>query len=138
MAGTRQDQYSVSVAVNGANLGVWDKMSGGDIDSEETKYNPGAMGASVSLGGRKTVTNVTVSRLYDLQRDHHLAPTLIAAVGKGDMTVVKQPLDADGNAFGSPIVYTGKLKMVQFPEHDSESNTAAMVALEMSSAGTVS
>jgi hypothetical protein len=138
MAGTRQDQYNVTVAINGTNYGTFDKMSGGDIDSEETKYNPGAMGAAVSLGGRKTVTNVTVSRLYDLQRDHHNAPTWIAAAGKADMTVVKQPLDADGNAFGAPIVYTGKLKMVQLPEHDSESNTAAMVTFEMSSAGTVS
>lgn len=137
MAGTRQDQYNVTVSVNGNSYGTWDKMSGGDIDSEETKYNPGAMGASISLGGRKTVSNVTVQRLYDLQRDHALMPGLIAMVGKANMVVSKQPLDADGNAFGAPIVYTGKLKMVQLPEHDSESNTAAMVSLEMSSAGTV-
>jgi hypothetical protein len=138
MAGTRQDQYNVTVSVNGTNYGTFDKMTGGDVDSEETKYNPGAMGASISLGGRRTVTNVTVQRLYDLQRDHHLVPNLLAIAGKADMVVAKQPLDADGNAFGAPIVYTGKLKMVQLPEHDSESNSAAMLSLEMSSAGTVS
>lgn len=138
MAGTRADQYNVTVSINGTNYGTFDKMTGGDVDSEETKYNPGAMGASISLGGRRTVTNVTVQRLYDLQRDHHLVPTLLSLAGKADMTVSKQPLDADGNAFGSPVVYTGKLKMVQLPEHDSESNSAAMMSLEMSSAGTVS
>lgn len=140
MAGTRTDQYSVSVAIadlNPPNLGVFDKMTGGAIDTEETKYKPGAMGASISLGGTKTVANVVVERLYDLQRDHHLMAALIAAAGKSDMTVTKQPLDADGNAFGAPLVYTGKLKTVTPPEHDSEANTAAMLSLELSTGSSV-
>lgn len=136
---SRLDQYDVSISVNGTNLGTWDKMSGGAIDSEELKYKPGAMATEISLGGPITVGNVTVSRLYDLQRDHPLVPTLKGAVGKGVVVVRKQPLDLNRSPFGNPIVYTGTLKTLTLPEPDSEgSGSPAMVELEISSAGIVS
>lgn len=131
---SREDQYSVTVALNGTPLGVFDKMSGGEKDSDEKKYRPGAMAEEVSLGGATTVTNVTIARLYELDRDHTLVPTLRDAVGRGSMVVTKQPLDVDGNVFGSPIVYTGKLKQMTLPDHDSNSSDAGMIQLEVSSA----
>lgn len=138
---SRQDQYNVTVVVtfNGEtrSLGTFDKMSGGLVDSEELKYRPGAMGAQVSLGGYKSVENITVSRLFDLSRDLPQVPWLIAAAGKGDVTVTKQSLDVDGNAFGSPLVYSGRLKKVNPPDVDSESNDAALIELEISTASTV-
>lgn len=128
---TRQDTYSVNVRIGGTNYGVFDKMTGGEVDSEEFKYKPGAMAPPVSLGGTKTVTNVIVSRLYRLERDHDRAQTLINMTGKASVTISKQPLDVDGNAYGSPIVYTGTLKRVGFPEHDSESNNPGMLEIEV-------
>lgn len=139
MAGgpTRADTYAVNVQIahprtgNLIDYGTWDKMGGGEIDSDDTKYKPGAMGPPVSLGGPKTVGNVTVSRLYRLGRDHDGVQQLIDASGKSYMVVTKQPLDLDGNAYGRPIVYKGRLKRVTPPEVDSESADAGMIELEM-------
>lgn len=132
----RQDQFSIGVTVQGVNItGVWDKMTGGDVDSEETKYKPGAMGAPVSLGGVKTVNNVVVSRLYDPVRDNPLVAQLLPIVGRAAMSVSKQSLDSDGHTTGgSPLTYLGVLKNCTLPEPDSESSAAAMIQLELSSA----
>lgn len=134
---SREDQYRVTVSVDGVDLGTWDKFTGGEIDSEESKYKPGGMAPEVSLGGSITVTNFTVSRLYELSRDHPKVPLLKSKVGKGTVTATKQPLDVDRNAFGAPIVYTGILKQLTLPDHDSTSSDPGMIELEISSAGTV-
>lgn len=135
---SRQDQYNVtaSVTFNGRteNLGTFDQMGGGEVDSSEKKFYPGGLQPQISLGGKKVVNNVTVSRLYKLERDHPLKGWLIAAVGKGTVVITKTSLDVDGNVFGSPLVYNGTLKQITFPEPDSESDDAAMVELEITSA----
>lgn len=134
---SRQDQYDVSVSLDGRNLGTFDKMTGGNIDSTETKYKPGAMAPQISLGGSIEVGNITVSRLYVLGRDHPLVPLLKQAVGRGSVVVKKQPLDVNANPFGQPVVYTGILKQLTLPEADSESTSAALMEIEVSSAGMV-
>src|SRR5215471_7344080 len=113
MDGSRKDEYDVKVTIDGTNLGTWDKLTGGEIDSDETTYKPGAMGSRISLGGSVNVGNLTVEVLYDLATIHSQVHWLAARVGKGAVTITKQPLDVDGHA-GSlrPIIYTGKLKMV--------------------------
>jgi hypothetical protein len=133
----REDNYSVTVVVAGKDLGVWDKCTGGEVDSDETRYRPGAMGKPISLGGQITVGNVVVSRMFDQIRDGAIAHWLIGLVGKGVIVVHKQPLDIDGNAAGRAFTYTGKLKKAQPPDHDSESSAVAMFELEMVPAGTV-
>jgi hypothetical protein len=144
MAGgpTRQDTFLVSVRVEDManpgkmiDLGTFDKMTGGDLDSNDVQYRPGGMGPPISLGGPKTANNVTVTRLYRLERDHNKLPKLLAAVGGGHMHVSKQPLDLQGNVFGSPIVLNGRLKMVKHPDVDSEANAAALLELEMTVEG---
>ena len=134
---SRQDQYAVTMTVDGQDFGIWDKLTGGEIDSEETKYKPGGMGASVSLGGSTEVGNLTISRLYLLARDHERIHWLIGRAGKGDVVINRQPLDVDGNAYGRPLVYTGVLKTVTPPEVDSESSDAALLECEVTPAGTV-
>lgn len=112
--------------------GIWDKKTGGAIDSEETKYYPGDMQDPVSLGGRKTVENLTLSRLCRVQRDWQALPSLIAAVGKAKVTVADQAKDIDGNASGiRAIVYNGTLKRVTPPDADSESSGAALIEIEV-------
>jgi len=133
----RQDQNDVKVSVDGVDLGTWDKKTGGEIDSEETTYKPGAMGARISLGGSVNVGAVTVSRLFDLDRDGTTMHWLIGRVGKGEMVVAIQPLDVDGNAYGRSLTYSGKLKQYNPYEVDSESSDAALIELECTPAGTV-
>jgi len=43
----------------------------------------------------------------------------------------------DGNAFGDPLTYQGRLKTVTPPEVDSMGTDAAMISLEMTPVGTV-
>jgi hypothetical protein len=139
---TRQDTYSVSVHVippggnpPGRDLGVWDKMTGGQVDSDETRYNPGGMAPPVSLGGRKTVENIVVSRLYRLARDHDIVQDFINWSGRARVIVSKQPLDIEGNVYGRPIVYNGTLKRYSTPDVDSESSAAGMVEIEVTIEG---
>lgn len=116
--------------------GIWDKKTGGQVDSEESIYHPGAMADPVSLGGRKNVENLVLSRLCRIGRDWSVIPTLVAVVGKADVTVADQPLDFDGNASGiNPLTYRGTLKRVTPPEADSESSGAAMIEIEVTVEG---
>jgi hypothetical protein len=129
---SKVNQYAISVSLNSQSLGTFDGMSGGGYDSEETKYKPGAMAPEVSLGGSKTTGNVTVRRLFKLDRDLPLVPTIKAAIGTGSVTVTKQSLDVNKNPYGTPDVYTGILKAFNPPEPDSTSNDAAVFELEIS------
>jgi len=141
---TRSDTWEITVQIQNIlhpqrimlDTGVWDKKEGGQVDSEETKYPPGGMKPEVSLGGRQTVENVTLRRLYRLVRDHQdLSRVLIAGAGKARVTVAQQPLDIEGNVFGRPIVWSGILKRAAFPDVDSENSDAALVELEITPDG---
>lgn len=140
---TRQDTYRVTVQVMDlathqmVNLGTFDKMSGGVVSADSAQYRPGGMEPPVSLGGTRTTSNVIVSRLYRLIRDHDHQQRLINGVGRAKMIVSKQPLDIEGNADPThkPFVYRGILERWQSPEVDSESTTAGLLELEMSVEG---
>ena len=130
--------FAVTVSVEGiGDLGVFDKMTGGEVDSEEQKYAPGAMGSPISLGGRVTMGNVTLERLYILERDNPIEHALAAAVGIATVTVSKQPLDTNRVPFGRPLVYSGILKKCEPPDHDSDKSDPAILHLEFVPTGTV-
>jgi hypothetical protein len=134
---SRLDQYDVGVSVDGVDLGTFDKMSGGEVDSDETTYKPGAMGSRISLGGSQNIGTITLSRLYDLTRDHLIVHWLLSRSGKGWAVIRKKSLDVDGNVWGRPLVYSGRLKMVHPPDPDSTSSTEALIELEVTPTGTV-
>jgi hypothetical protein len=129
---SREDEYQVTATLDGNPLGVFDKLSGGALDSTDTKYKPGGMAPQISLGGSQEATNVVLQRLYVLSRDRPLVAGLLRRAGKGSVVITKQSLDENGVAFGDPITYTGTLKQVTLPDHDSESNNAALMQLEIS------
>lgn len=117
-------------------LGVWDKFSGGDIDSDDTKYRAGGRAPEESLGGTRTVSNVTLSRLFRIERDFGVLQRLIDGAGVTDVQITRSYLDPSSVAVNSPaygnVVYVGKLKAVKQPEHDSNSSDASMVEIECS------
>ena len=80
-APTREDTWLVNVTIDGRALGVFDGFSGGEIDSEEALYSPGGMAAEISLGGRRTIGNVTVNRYCDRALDWPLIKWLTGQVG---------------------------------------------------------
>lgn len=139
--GQREDTASIQLRIkvpgnnNYSDFGIWDKRSGGELDSEETTYYPGAMSDRISLGGRVVPGNNTLQRLFAGDRDQRQLATLYKCVGRASVTVTEQPLDRDGNAYGNPIVWNGILKKVASPNRDSESNNAALIEIEVSTVG---
>lgn len=136
----RQNQHTVTLSITDPatretrNLGVWDKFGGGGVDSEESTYRA-AGGVRVSLGGSKNPDNVTLSRLYDLVRDHAQLGWLLALVGRGTAVITKQPTNGGYVAQGRPVVYRGTLKRVTPPEVDSESDDPGLLELEFTVTG---
>ena len=136
---SRVNQHLITVTVDGEDFGVWDTWEGGNIDSEETKYRPGGMAPQKSLGGEAALENVTVTRLYELERDHDLMRRALRKVANGQplASASRQPLDVDKNPFGAPLIYNGVLKAVQTPNLDSNDDGEAMWGLEISTEGEV-
>lgn len=138
---TRADTYLLNVQIehpttgNMLNYGTFDKMTGGELSAGATQYFPGGLGSPISLGGHKTTSNIVVSRLYKLERDHVVAQQLLNGVGRVHMVVTRQPLDIEGNTYGKPIVWSGILDRVKFPDVDSEASTAGLLELEMVAEG---
>jgi len=135
---TREDMWAVSVSVDGlGDLGIFDKRQGGEVDSDEQKYRPGAMQDPVSLGGAITMGNVTLERAYVLERDHAIIHQLLALVGIGGIHAAAQPLDMNKVPYGRPIVETGVIKQVAWPDHDSTSSDPGMLHIEFVPTGGV-
>lgn len=134
----RQDQWSNTVTIDGRPLGVWDTLSGGDVESEETKYKPGGMGPEITLGGSVTVNNVTLGRLLRGLDDWEFMHGLMAnRVGKARVTISRQPLDVDANPFGRPMVYRGVLQAINPGDTDSNSSDAHAWEITVSTEGSI-
>jgi hypothetical protein len=131
----RKDQWNVTVNVDGRKLGTFDVKTGGDTDTNELTYLPGAMMPAISLGGMVTVAAVVVHRLYSLERDQAIVHWLLERVGFAKCVVNQQPLDPDKNAWGKPLVVKGTLKRVTVPEVDSNTTEASLLELEITPQG---
>lgn len=150
-------QHSISVSVKYRDvtydLGIWDTWSGGNISSESTKHRRGAMGKQVAVSGSPTIEDVTISRDYDLKRDHDgqdasesplslpdgadLAHFMSGVVGRAQVTAKKYYMDADAKTFGKPIIVTGILMGYNQPEGDSDSSDVAMVEIVINPDGEI-
>jgi hypothetical protein len=91
----------------------------------------------VVLADVATPQDITVARLYRLERDHAKATAISQRTGRADCVVKDLRLDADGNPFGTGRSWRGKLKNVAFPDADSTSNDPAMLTLVIRPEGTV-
>jgi len=137
MAGNRKDQSAITITIDGVDTGLWEKKSGGMIDSDDTKIYPGGRQAPQSLGGKQIPENITAVRTFFLDRDLPKIKGWMNRAGKASVVVKDQALDPDDNVFGAPLVQSGKLKSVTPPERDSEASDAAQVTIEVSVDGTV-
>ena len=127
---TREDTQMVVANVDGRDLGIFDTFAGGEIDSEEAKYRPGAMATEISLGGRQTIGNVTIGRYYDVLRDHPLYKWLASRAGRAPGSAYWVPLTINGSVGGDPVLYLGTFKRVQHSDMDSNGGDAATLELE--------
>jgi hypothetical protein len=132
MSATKHQFLITASAEDIGSLGVFDSMTGGETDSTDTKHHPGGMGPEEALGGPASTANVVISRIFKRSRDMPLRKQLRRKVGKKRMRVKRQPLDADGHAFGDPETFSGIIKRVSpIDEVDSDSGDAAMFEIEL-------
>jgi hypothetical protein len=142
------NSITVTVTYRGEtrDLGVWDTWEGAAVTAENTKHRRGAMGIQVAVGGAVTIEDVTITRDYDLARDHlgkwpttstDMTHWMANAVGKSRVVATKQFLDADGLAFGKPIVISGILIGYTIPGSDSDSSEVGMVEIVINPDGEV-
>jgi hypothetical protein len=130
---TRQDTWNVTVHILDTNtwIGLWEKKTGGDSDSNELTYMPGGMAPRISLGGQQIPTNITLQREYDGNQDNGYITTLLKGVGRMKIAVVQRALDFNGQPYGKRITWQGILKRVKMPDVDSEGNAAALLEIEV-------
>jgi hypothetical protein len=127
---TRVDTWHVTAFVEDQPLGVFDNWSGSEADSEEAKYRPGSMDQEISLGGRRTLSNVTIDRYYDIFRDHELCKWLFKKAGQARATLARTPMTTGGVITGTPHWFGGTLKRVKEPDVDSMGNDVGKMELE--------
>jgi hypothetical protein len=127
---TREDTWHVTAIVDGQSLGIFDNLSGAEADSEEAKYRPGSMDQEISLGGRRTLSNITIDRYYDIFRDHPLAKWLFKKTGQARGTLARTPMTTAGVIAGEPHWFGGTLKRVKEPDTDSMGTDVAKLELE--------
>jgi len=125
-------QYLLSVNVDGVgDLGVFDKRTGGDTTIATAKHRPGGMGPEKTYVTLPTYSNITITRVYERVRDHELVRAMRNLGGKRYVTVTEQPLDDDGNAWGVPVTWRGRLSNVKPGQVDSASNAVRMFELDV-------
>lgn len=118
-------------------LGTFEVRTGGNATSENTGYHPGGMGEFVQLGGQQTTEDVTVNRVLIRERDRPLIGPLLAARGRAKVTVGDSLLDKSKNPYGAPVVWTGILGDVTYPDADAESSDPARLILVINADGGV-
>lgn len=122
-------QSLITVIIDGSPLGTFDTRTGGDTAAEPAKHRGGGMGTFKAYAALPDTEEVTVTRVYERERDHELLRRLRARAGRAVMVITEQPLDDDGARWGRPTVYTGRLSKVATGEVDSESGDPRMYEL---------
>jgi hypothetical protein len=127
-----EQQYLVSAVVDGRDLGVFDTMKGGDVKIKDAKHRPGGMGPEKSYRTLPTYDDVTVTRVGELERDWELIRWMADNSGAVTATITRQPLDDQGNAWGTPMTWSGRLASVTYGDVDSTSSSPIMWSFDVS------
>lgn len=129
-----QDRVKVSVS---SMPGSWATVSGQEAERENLKLRPGAGEPKQLIATQLEYGDVTVTRLFDADRDAALLSQLNRGVAFEGTTVTEQYLDADGNAVpGSLSVHTGcAVLSFSAPEGDANSSDMGYLTVTFSRQG---
>lgn len=126
-----EQQWLVSLTVDGEDYGVFDSFTGGDVVAPTVKHRPGGMGPEVTYNSLPAFSDVVVGRVYQTNRDHALINKLHAKAGRKAASVTLQPLDNDGHPWGVARVYQGRLISIKDGKTDSNSNAPRMFEVDI-------
>lgn len=129
MSLVQEQEFLVTVSIDGDLLGIFDTFDGGDVSSEAKVYRAGGMADPEVLSAAPATEDVTVSRGYRGERDGPLKRTLNNKVGH-DITIGKQPLNGDKSIVPDSLeTFTGKIKSVSGPSHNSEGTDVSKLTI---------
>jgi hypothetical protein len=126
-----EQQWLATLTVNGVDYGVFDKFSGGDVTASSNKHRPGGMGPEITYLSLPSYSDVTLTKVYETQRDHDRVAQLHALAGRALASVTLQPLDDNGQPWGTPRVYQGRLTTIKDGGTDSMSSAARMFEIDI-------
>lgn len=135
-----EQQYKVTASVTGVVNGQsntvismdFDKFSGGDAQAPVVKNRPGGMGGEQTFTSLPSYTDITVSKVFIVDKDWTNVWAMNQMVGRGAAQITLQPLDNYGVAYGSPVVYNGRLIAVKPGQTDSNSSAVRTLELDFS------
>lgn len=114
--------------------GPWDSISGQEVTRDVATMRELAGGPKVAMPSRPEYSNITVTRMWDQDRDG----TIYRAIAKGntysDTSVTVQELDLDGNVIpGAKTVYSGCVVVsAQHPDGDANSGDTSKMTVVFS------
>jgi hypothetical protein len=121
-----QSNWTIHLRVDGQDYGYWAVKEGGGKETEDSTYDD--WDGAVPLGGKASRTEITLRKLYR-EQVHAIYRILDARAGRGDAVVTQSPTDDDGNSWGDPIIFTGKLGNVSPPDVDKSSSDGGEIEL---------
>jgi len=127
-----EQQWLATLNVGGTDYGIFDKFSGGDVTATANKHRPGGMGPEITYLSLPSYSDITLTKVYETQKDHARISDLHNAVGRQLATVTLQPLDDSGAPWGTPRTYQGRIIAVKDGGTDSTSNAARMFEVDIS------
>lgn len=125
-----KNAFRVSLKIAGNDWGTFQTKTGGKTSGNTGLSYPGAMADPVPLTGLPATDTITLTRRYN-ETDHDRMSQLVNGIGRYVCTVRQQPLDADGNANGAPITWSGILDGFLPPDVDSASADEAMLEIDI-------
>jgi hypothetical protein len=126
-----EQQWLATLNVAGTNYGIFDKFTGGDVSAAVNKHRPGGMGPEITYLSLPTYADVTLTKVYETQKDHARIAALHALVGNSLAVVTLQPLDDTGAPWGTARTYQGRIIAVKDGGTDSMSNAARMFEVDI-------
>lgn len=115
--------------------GFWATFSGGEVSVEHTRQFDGGALTPDLLTGNPSISDITVSRGFDVTRDGPIRSTLARSLAQGrafKTTITRTPTDEDYTPTGVPEVYEVQLKSVTPSDADANSADAARIQLVFS------
>jgi hypothetical protein len=132
----REDQAQILVTIDNVpyppGVTSWKSAEGGNLEADDAKTRPGAMGQEVAIGGPGQRDDLTVAiQLTDVTARY--VRQFENRVGVGTMKVGVTYLSPERVPIaGTSHTMTGILKAVNVSDIDSESSDAGMLELVMS------
>jgi hypothetical protein len=121
----------VTLYVDGiGHLGSWQTRKGGETTVNPATFREGGMGPLRTIAALPTYTDLTLTRVYT-KADVETCADLIQQSGRVQCSVTEQPLDEEGNAFGAPRVYRGRVTSVKPGDYDANSDVARMWEIDV-------